>query len=256
VSSTPRNTSLTVSIVSHGHGAMVTDLLRDLAGCGEVTRIILTHNVPEPGVQIDSDLAARTTVITNPRPVGFSANHNAAFRRSDTDAFCVMNPDIRLQYSPFRSLLALLHDPSIGVVAPAVLSPGGSLECTARRFPTPSSVLLKAFGQGEGGIQFELGAGPVRPDWVAGMFLLLRSDAFAAVGGLDERFTLYYEDVDLCVRLRKAGYDVVLSPSTAVIHDARRRSHRNPRYMAWHLQSMMRYFATHIGRLPVRPSTT
>jgi GT2 family glycosyltransferase len=235
---------------------MVTDLLRDLARCAEVTRIILTHNVPEPGAQIDNDLASRATIITNPRPVGFSANHNAAFRRSDTEAFCVMNPDIRLPYSPFGSLLALLDDPSIGVVAPAVLSPGGSLQCTARRFPTPASVLLKAFGQGEGGIPFELGAAPVRPDWVAGMFLLLRRETFAAVGGLDERFYLYYEDVDLCVRLRNAGYDVMLCPSATVIHDARRMSHRNLRYIAWHLQSMMRYFATHIGRLPVRPSTT
>ena len=256
MSSAPHNTSLTVSIVSHGHGAIVADLLRDLARCAEVTRVILTHNIREAPIQIDSGLAMRTTIITNSRPAGFSVNHNAAFRRSDTEAFCVLNPDVRLQDNPFPTLLPFLDDPSIGVVAPAVVSPGGSLECTARRFPTPASLLLKAIGMGEGGLQFELGAAPVRPDWVAGMFLLLRRDAFAAVGGLDERFTLYYEDVDLCVRLRKAGYDVVLCPSATVIHDARRTSHRNPRYLAWHLQSMMRYFALHIGRLPVGASTT
>ena len=254
--SSPRNTSLTVSIVSHGHGAIVGDLLRDLARCAEVTRVVLTHNIPEARIQIDTELASRTTVITNPRPTGFSANHNAAFRRSDTDAFCVMNPDVRVRQSPFPKLLALLDDPSVGLAAPAVVSPAGSLECTARRFPTPASLLLKAMGMGEGGLQFELGSAPVHPDWVAGMFLLLRRGTFEAIGGLDERFSLYYEDVDLCVRLRKAGYDVVLCPSAIVIHDARRTSHRNPRYMAWHLQSMMRYFALHAGRLPVRAPTT
>jgi len=73
------------------------------------------------------------------------------------------------------------------------------------------------------------------------MFMLLRRDAFAAVGGFDARYHLYYEDVDLCARLRLAGYDIRLVPSASVVHLARRQSRRDIRYLLWHLRSMTRY---------------
>lgn len=72
--------------------------------------------------------------------------------------------------------------------------------------------------------------------------MLFRRDAFEAVGGFDERFHLYYEDVDLCARIRLSGKEVILCRSVEVIHDARRESHRNMRYFAWHLVSMLRFF--------------
>jgi GT2 family glycosyltransferase len=80
--------------------------------------------------------------------------------------------------------------------------------------------------------------------------MLFRSEAFADVGGFDERFFLYYEDVDICARLWNAGWKVVLQPSVSVVHDARRSSHRDLRYASLHARSMMLYFSKHLGRLP------
>ncbi len=74
--------------------------------------------------------------------------------------------------------------------------------------------------------------------------MLLPSEAFAAVGGFDERYHLYYEDVDLCARLRLAHRDVVLCPTVEILHDARRESHRNLRYLGWHVRSMLRFFTS------------
>ena len=244
--------SITVSVVSHGHGAMVADLLQDLSACPAVTRIVVTYNIQEPHAPIPATLQSRTMAIENERPAGFAANHNEAFRRSRTDFFCVVNPDIRLRADPFGLLLESMKRSGAVLAAPAVLNPAGLVESTARRFPTPLGLLLKLGGMSDGGISFRLGGEPLKPDWVAGMFLLIRADAFASVGGFDELFHLYYEDVDLCARLRKAGHELIVCPAVTVVHDARRASHRQLRFLVWHLKSMMRYFSRHLGRLPAR----
>ena len=244
--------AMTVSIVSHGHGPLITALLQDLAALPEPARILLTYNIPEAEIHIPHELVPRMTMVNNPRPAGFATNHNAAFRICETEFFCVMNPDVRVPSNPFPVLLSSLRAPSVALAAPAVLTPEGELESTGRAFPTVSGLLVKAASGFDGGVSFRLGESPVRPDWVAGMLLLLRSEAFASVGGFDEKFHLYYEDVDLCARLRNAGYELVLCPAATVVHAARRSSHRQPRFMAWHLQSMLRYFLRHGGRLPVR----
>lgn len=88
------------------------------------------------------------------------------------------------------------------------------------------------------------------PDWVAGMFMLFPSAAFEAVGGFDENFYLYYEDVDICVRLRHLGYRVAVMRGASVVHNARRDSRRCLRFARWHAASMARYFWKHWGRLP------
>jgi GT2 family glycosyltransferase len=78
-------------------------------------------------------------------------------------------------------------------------------------------------------------------EWVAGMFIGFRRDAYARVGGFDERYFLYYEDVDICRRLRSHGYKVVYDTTVSVIHEARRASRRDPRLMGIHAASALRY---------------
>ena len=71
--------------------------------------------------------------------------------------------------------------------------------------------------------------------------MLFRSSVFHALHGFDERYFLYYEDVDLCRRLRKRGYDIRLVPSVRAVHNARRESHRSLRHLRWHLASIVRF---------------
>jgi hypothetical protein len=116
----------------------------------------------------------------------------------------------------------------------------GKPEDSARRFPTFSSLLKKAFA-GQPGPEYPSDQGAQPVDWIAGMCMALRSAAFAQMGGFDERYFLYYEDVDLCRRLHAAGYAVMYEPRASVIHHARRTSRRHPRYMAIHAASALRY---------------
>jgi N-acetylglucosaminyl-diphospho-decaprenol L-rhamnosyltransferase len=244
VSSAGISAQVTVSVVSHGHGMLVSSLLSDLAlYCGAGIEVILTLNVPEP-LPINEDPSPfRIELIRNDAPKGFGANHNAAFGRCRTSYFCVLNPDVRIGENPFAQLVAELRDPLVGVVAPLVRNPAGDVEDSARRFPTPWFIVRKLFGMASRQ-DYPIGLSTLSPDWVAGMFMLFRRAVFAEMKGFDERYFLYYEDVDLCRRLRQRGYDVRLLPAVIAVHDARRESRRSARHLRWHLASMLRFMAT------------
>lgn len=242
---------VTVSIVSHGHGALLPGLLEDLAACPEISAVVLTRNIAEPdNVRARPE---RLKVIDNLRPKGFGANHNAAFREARTPFFLVLNPDARLEGNPFPTLLSCLEDESVALCAPAVVNPAGGLEDSARKFPSIIDLGLKALGRYDGRLQYEPGDPPRAVPWVAGMFMLLRSADYAALSGFDERFFLYYEDVDLCARIWRSGRRVVLCPEVQIAHDARRASRCNFRHLRWHVASATRYFRKHgfRPRLPI-----
>jgi GT2 family glycosyltransferase len=125
------------------------------------------------------------------------------------------------------------------------------IEDSARRFPTPVSILRKAVAR-RAEVDYPIKDETIYPDWVAGMFMVFPHEVFAALGGFNERYFLYYEDVNLCARLMLAGKRVALCPSASAIHDARRQSLRSLRYLRWHLSSMMRYFLFWAGHLAWR----
>ena len=246
--------SITLSVVSHRQGSLVNNFLGDVACSCPNLAVLLTYNVPDQ-VAIRSHELRSFRRFENAAARGFGANHNAAFRHCDSRFFCVANPDVRLMADPFPELIACMDDPRVGVVAPRVLDPAGNPEDSARCFPTPVSLAAKLLHLTEGRFPVA-GASPIAVDWVAGMFMFFRAEAFRDVGGFDDRFFLYYEDVDICARLWKAGWRVMLHPGVSVIHAAQRASRRNPRYLAWHLSSLARYFAKHLARVPRIDSDT
>jgi GT2 family glycosyltransferase len=242
--------NLRLSVVSHQQAPLANRFLSDLQRVDGITELVLTENLPEPGLVLPDHIPTRR--IVNPHPLGFAGNHNQAFEGCGQPFFCVANPDIRLYGDPFPGLLACMDDPDVGVVAPLVLSPAGLPEDNARHFPTPWNLGLKLLGLDDGRYHFQpsVQSDPRPVEWVAGMFLLFRTAAFRDVGGFDAKFHLYYEDVDICARLWKAGWKVVCDPGITVMHEAQRASRHKPRYMSWHATSMARYFLKHLGRLP------
>ncbi len=241
---------ITISIVSHGHAGHVSKLLADLGRCSMQLTIIVTVNIPDSDISVPESLIGRIQWRFNERPRGFAANHNAAFKFCDTSLFAVLNPDLRWTVNPFPLLLPLFSDPQTGLIAPAVLDREGQLEDSIRHFPTLTGLISKFLGRSDGRYHFSLQDKPFPVDWVAGMFMLFRSSAFAATGGFDEGFFLYYEDVDICARFWQAGHKVLACPAVHVTHDARRASHREPQHFRWHASSMARYFAKHGLRQP------
>ena len=238
---------ISVSVVSHGQIDLIKNLLNDInAFCQESSiELILTLNIEENLPFATDNFVFPINVIRNTSPLGFAANHNQAFSRSTGQFFCVVNPDIRLNEDPFPALLSSLQDSTVGVVAPLVVSNSGYIEDSARVFPTPFKIICKAFG-GCKRSDYLIKSESIYPDWVGGMFMLFPRGVFNKLNGFNERFFLYYEDVDLCARLRLQGYQVVLCPSTKVIHEAQRSSHKSLKYLSWHIASMLRFFCSSV----------
>src|SRR5882672_11126428 len=199
------NDDISVSVVSHGQAALVAQLLEDLRRHKPSgIEILLTLNTEEALPFDPASFPFPLTTIRNPAPRGFGSNHNSAFARARGAFFCVLNPDIRLTRDPFPALVGELRDASVGAAAPLILDPAGGVEASARPFPTLFSLARKALGL-EPQRYYEIGKKSISPDWVAGMFVMLRREVFAAVGGFDTGYHLDYEDVDLCARLGLAG---------------------------------------------------
>ena len=234
---------VSLSIVSHGHGGLVQQLLSDLRALNwprAAYEVLLTVNIPEhPSLWSPfDDLPLSVTV--NPEPRGFGSNHNAAFARSRGRAFAILNPDVRLRQLNLSAWLGGLAQPEVGACAPMATDSLGQLQDNVRHFPTLSSLARRVI-TGERQVGYALADGKQFIDWAAGYFLLLRREAFAQVGGFDERYFMYMEDVDLGRRLQRAGWKMLWDPSIGIIHDARRASHRNLRHLAWHTQGVMRF---------------
>lgn len=234
---------LSISVVSHGQIDLITSLMQDIQNeCrGIQLELILTLNLAESLAFELTDFTFPIRLIKNLKPKGFGANHNQAFKQSKGDYFCVINPDIRFSSNPFPELLKSFEKPHTGVVAPLVLGVSGEPEDSFRRFPTPWSILKKVMGY-HPFFEYAIESKELEPEWVGGMFMLFQKKVFELMHGFDERYFLYYEDVDLCARLQLAGYRVVLNASSQVVHHARRTSHRNVKYLRWHLSSMLRFF--------------
>ena len=228
---------------------MVGRLVGDLEEFPEVGKIIVTRNIQDSDGVFETQ---KTMIINNKNPKGFGANHNAAFVRSTSDFFCVINPDIELIDNPFPALLAALSGSDAVLMAPLIFNSLGQLEDSFRYFPKVRHLFLRLFLSQHAKYPLDCHKDIDAIDWVAGMFMLFLSDDFKNVGGFDERFFLYYEDVDICTRLWKSGCPVMICTKAKVVHDAQRNSHRNLHYMKWHIASMALYFRKHWKRLPSR----
>ena len=235
--------NVTLSIVSHRQNALVNQLLGDVQRvCAGRVALVLTQNVPDPVPFATENLDCPVEIIVNPERRGFGANHNAAFAHCRTPYFCVCNPDVRLPSDPFPPLLAALADPRVAATSPLVRSPAGGIEDSARRFPTAGSLLKKILIE-KREPDYPTDQGPLEVDWVGGMFMLFRTEVYRSIGGFDEAYFLYYEDVDLCHRLHLAGKAVVFEPRAEVVHAARRGSRRVPRLALHHLGSVLRFLS-------------
>jgi GT2 family glycosyltransferase len=209
--------------------------------CGQ---ILLTINIPEDESFLEDFKDLPIRIIRNEKPKGFGSNHNAAFRFANTPYFVVVNPDIRLASLQIELLLKQFKNSDVGISAPLVYSSNGQIQDSARIFPSFSRLIMRHLAW-EKRPDYSLSDDEIEVDWVGGMFMVFRSTTYHKIHGFNERYFMYFEDVDLCKRLHRHGYKVILVPGTHVIHDAQRASRRNMRHLFWHISSALRFFFWH-----------
>ncbi|MCR4437567.1 MAG: glycosyltransferase [bacterium] len=169
-------------------------------------------------------------LIANQRNVGFAAANNQVLRQSEAQVFCLLNPDTVVQEDTFRTLLAFLRaHPDVGMVGCKILNPDGSLQQACRRsIPTPWVAFTKLVGLsrlfprsklfGRYNLTYLDPDKTYEVEAISGSFMMVRREAVAQVGLLDETFFLYGEDLDWCLRFRNAGWKVYYVPETKIVH--------------------------------------
>ena len=227
----------TISIVSHGNFFEIRELLSDLNQLKLKLFVILTLNIPEK-INIKKYNNLEIKIIKNRVKKGFGENHNQAFQFCKTKTFMVINPDVRLLNVDIIGLIKILNN-KIKIVAPTPINAQGKFLINGRKFPTLLEVMYRFFLKPNIVTDNYFNE---YPDWVSGMFMVIDTKIYNNLGGFDENFYMYFEDVDICKRLRKKGYEVFQSKNDKVIHEGKRKSNKNLKFFIYHLKSLIRYF--------------
>ncbi len=258
---TGRPLDVTIAIVSHRHFRYLDACLSTLFANTRraAIEVALVDNVGEP--EIAELVAARfpqVRLIVNEKRLGFSANNNQVILPPRARYSFLLNPDTETQASAVDRLVEFMDaHPRVGAVGPRLVYPDGRLQLSCRQFPTlgaflvrrtPLRILLRGSAKAR---RYEMAdwnherAGPV--DWLFGAAILIRREALEQVGGLDEKMFLYSEDVDWCLRCRRAGWDIWYEPESVFVHhlDDRKYNGYFSAHRWMHYKTMARYVRKH-----------
>ena len=224
---------LAVVIVSYNSRSWLGPCLRSLYEMSGDVRldVVVVDNDSSDGSAafVERDFPA-ARVLRRPNR-GYAAGNNAALESVTAPFILFLNPDTEIRDGRFGDLLEeFAGRPGLGVLGCRQVDADGNLHPTIRRFPTFSRYLFTALGSerfpfqaswlGERVRDWTLYDRDVSCDWTSGSYMLARREAVMSVGGFDERYFLFSEETDLCLRLKRAGWEIRHSPRMTIVHHA------------------------------------
>jgi N-acetylglucosaminyl-diphospho-decaprenol L-rhamnosyltransferase len=255
-------TGIGAVVVDYNVGPALRDAVQSLLDEAIEQVVVVENGVPGSSASALGPLAEQVTIVATGENLGFGAgvNRGVAALSGELDSVIVANPDSIAHPGAVAELGESLDaHPSWVLVGPTIITSDGALYPSIRRFPSPldaaGHALLGLFtlknpfsvrylsqgARSDGGV-----------DWVSGAFFLVLREAFETVGGFDESFFMFAEDMDLCWRLHEAGYGVGVAPSAMITHaeGVARRAHPYRMVVAHHRSALR--FAAKTTRGPAR----
>lgn len=256
-----RTVDLTVVVVNWN----VRDLLRCCLASIDNSHLSLETFVVDNGssdgsLQMVRDEFPKVRLIANQDNLGFTAANNQALAQSQGRYLVLLNPDAELVGDALGQMVAYLEShPDVGVLGPQLRYPDDTVQSSRRRFPTlatafAESTIIQQWWPDNGILRrYYVSDNPeniTQPvDWVMGACMMVRREAYEQVGGLDEGFFMYSEELDWCRRIKDAGWGVFYLPAAVVIHHEGKSSEQVVPERHIHFQSSkVRYFRKHHGR--------
>ena len=232
------SSDIAIIILNRNGGADLKQCVESISACsGRGFSLVVADNGSTDGsVEMVHSLFPSVRIAANGANLGFAAGNNSAVRAISDQGFgwlVFLNADLVMAPDCLTKLVvAAESDPSIAVVGPTVYhaSEPNTIQSAGGVISRAGTPVHRGANEAERG-QF---AGPQDVDWVSGCALMIRSQAFAAIQGFDERFFMYGEEVDLCVRARRAGYRVVHVPSAKVWHKGVSRTYNPAPYVTYY----------------------
>jgi N-acetylglucosaminyl-diphospho-decaprenol L-rhamnosyltransferase len=248
-------------VVNYESGNFLAACIRSLLAddSAGVPEIIVVDNGSRDGSVAEIAREFRSVrVLTSPTNVGYAGGANRGVAGTSAPFVAVLNPDVTVVPGTAAAMIARLTDePDLAAVGPVVRNPDGSQYPSARSVPSPADAVGHALlGMVRPSNRFtrryrQLDVDPTRPrdvEWLSGAAMWLRRSALQSVGGWDENYFMYFEEVDLCWRFRRLGWRVAYEPAGTVVHVQAVSTDRHPyRMIVRHHQSAYR-FATKTWR--------
>lgn len=218
-----------------------------------VSEIVVVDNASRDGsADAVAEHESDVTLLRLTRNIGFGAGQNRGVARTTAPYVLIVNPDVVVEPGSTKALVdALERDPGLGVVGPRIETPDGEVYPSARAFPDLIDAAGHAFlhflwPNNRFSRRYRMldwdKASARDVDWVAGTHILVRREAWDAVGGFDEAYFMYMEDVDLCWRMRERGWRTGFEPAARVTHDIGRSTDQTPyRMILAHHRSMLTF---------------
>jgi N-acetylglucosaminyl-diphospho-decaprenol L-rhamnosyltransferase len=226
-------------------------------GIASADDIVVVDNASPDGsgVQLARALCGQARVILSERNGGFGAGINLGVAALSTDLALGLNPDTYFLSNKLAVLQRLFDErPRLGVAGLKLINPDGSLQYSARQFYSLPDIMVRRTPLGglpsmERRVRSHLlqrrwRGGPFEADWVMGTGFVVRRSAFELLGGMDEVYFLYFEEVDLCARMWVNGWQVLAVPEVELVHEHQRHSAAGiwSKSSKTHLRSMIRFF--------------
>ena len=242
-------------VVNYESGAALTECVESLfadTSAGGPPDVVVVDNGSKDGSVARLERRCPAARVVRPGAnLGYAGGANRGIAATSTPVVAVCNSDLRIRAGTAAALLARFDEPGVAAVGPRIRNPDGSTYPSARIVPSP----LDAAGHGLLGLvrpdnvfsaryrQLDVDPGlPRDVDWVSGAAIWLRRDALDAVGGWDDGYFMYVEDVDLCWRLGRAGWRIVYEPGGDVEHTQGLSTDARPyRMIVEHHRSLLRF---------------
>ena len=216
-----------VVVVSYNSSEHLRACVEPLAKLDGVHVIVADNASADDSLATIADLPITTLAL--PSNGGFAHGCNAGWRAGDGEHVLFLNPDARISPESLRTLANVLDaSPDVGAVAPLIREDDGMLEYSQRRYPRLRSTYAQALflhrlaptapWTDELIRDEEAYERPTDPDWVTGAAIMIRRPLLEELGGFDEGFFMYCEDIDLCKRVHERGYAVRFEPSATITH--------------------------------------
>jgi N-acetylglucosaminyl-diphospho-decaprenol L-rhamnosyltransferase len=215
----------TAIVVTHNSAGQIGQSLAALRDSGAAVRVVDNASTDRTAALVRHE-HPDVWFEPNAANVGFARAVNQALRGTSGDVVLLVNPDCVTPAETVRGLVGHLREhPEVGIAGPRLVGAGGETAISAHPFESLASVLASRFGGSllPAAVRRRLGGappavGPVAVDWLSGACLAVRGDLLRELGGLDERYFLYYEDEELCLQVHRRGYEVVLLPQLHAVH--------------------------------------
>ncbi len=222
----------------------ITSIYDDSSSRGFIQDIVVVDNAPSLAYWNSAPkLFDNLTIIRSDKNLGFARAVNLGIRKCHAPYIMLLNPDTTIHRDMIGwSVDFMEQHPTVGVMGPKIINEDGSIQGSARGFPNYSTLLFgrvsplnRIFPNNRWTrrnipcfCRLDDEVGSYRVDWVSGAAAVIRRNAIEDVGYFDERFFMYWEDADLCQRMRRAGWQVIYYPVPRVTHLVGRSSRHHP----------------------------